>query len=176
MRVYRPWGFLLLPFLYAAPVPVVVDVARAADPAIGFVNVPAIMEQAPQARAARERLQREFSGRRKDIETCSREIEEIDQTLRSEGRNMGKSKRDRLIERIQDVRRDCDRLKEDFDADFNRRRREELLELEQKITGVINRIAKEKNFKLIVGPPVVYVDERMNLTKEVLDALSRDVR
>ena len=174
MRVYRAKVFLLALFLYAAPILVAVDVVHAADPAVGFVNIPAIMEQAPQARAARERLQQEFAGRRDDIESCSREIEDIDRTLRSEGRDMEKSRRDRLIEQIRNTRRDCDRFKEDFEADFNRRRREELVELEQQITQVINRIAKERNFKLIVGPPIVYIDEQMNLTEEVLDALSRD--
>ncbi len=175
MHVYRPRE-ALLPFLYAASMLMIVGVARAADSPVGFVNIPAIMDQAPQAKAARERLQQEFSGRRKAIESCSRDIEEIDRTLRSEGRNMEEGKRNRMIEEIRNIRRDCNRLKEDFDADFNRRRREELLELEQQITAVINRIAKERDFKLIVGPPIVYVDERMNLTKEVLDALSRDNR
>lgn len=146
----------------------------AADARIGFVNIPLIMNKAPQARAARDKLQREFSGRREQIESCSRDIEDIDRTLRSEGRDMGKSRRERLIENIRKLRRTCDRLKEDFEADFSRSRAEVLRELEQQITRIINRIAEEKNFSLIVGPPVIYVDEQMNLTGDVLDALSRE--
>ena len=149
---------------------------NAADFKVGFVNIPTIMAKAPQAKSAREKLQQEFSSRRREIESCSREIEDLDQMLRRDGRSMEKSRRDRMIDKARKENRECDGLKEEFEADFNRRRGEVLKELEQQISKIIKNIAQRQDIKLIVGPPVVYIDEQMNLTEEVLDALSRESR
>ena len=142
----------------------------------GFVNISVIMEKAPQARTAREKLQQEFSGRREELEECGRDIEDLDRRLRREGRDMEKSRRDRMIDKIKKRRKECGGLQEEFEADFNRRRSEELGELQKRISGVIESIAKQRQFKLIVGPPIIYVDEQMNLTEEVLSRLSRESR
>ena len=141
---------------------------------VGFVNMPVILEQAPQAKATRARLQKEFSGRRQKLEDCGEDIGELDRMLRREGREMEKSRRDRMIDRIKKRRRECNDLREEFEADFNRRRTEELNTLQKQISAVIRGIADRRKFKMIVGPPIIYVDDQMDLTTEVLDALSRE--
>ncbi len=173
----RPANFRALVALAAAAfLPAWPVFAGAADAGVGFVNIPVIMDKAPQAKIAREKLQREFSGRRKQLDDCRRDIEDLDRKLRREGRDMEKSRRDRMIARIKSRRRECGDLREEFEADFNRRRGEELNELQKQISGVIERIAEKRELKLIVGPPVIYVDEQRNLTEEVLDALARESR
>ncbi len=143
---------------------------------VGFVNIPVIMEKAPQAQAAREKLQHEFSGRRKNLEECGKELENLDQMLRREGRDMEKSRRNQMIEKVKKRRRECGDLREEFEADFNRRRSEELGKLQKQISKVIDTIAARRKFELIVGPPIIYADEQVNLTEEVLKTLSSEGR
>ena len=48
--------------------------------------------------------------------------------------------------------------------------------LQTRIYKVIKSIAVKRDFKLIMGPPVIYADDQVDLTKEVLDVLSREGR
>ena len=143
---------------------------------VGFVNIPLIMDKAPQAKAAREKLQQEFSGRRAELEDCRKDIENLDGMLRREGRDMKKSRRDRMIDEVRSRRRECGHLREAFEEDFNRRRSEELSTLQKQISRAVEDIAEKRGLNLIVGPPIIYVDERKNLTDKVLDTLSRENR
>ncbi len=163
----------LLRLAVAAFVPWISAWAGAAE-GIGFVNVPAIMDKAPQSRDAREKLEREFSSRRKKLQECGEEIDNLDRTLRRDGREMKKSDRDRMIDRVRKKRRECGDFRQEFEADFNKRRGEELDTLQKQVSGVIKEIAEKRKLKLILGPPIVYADEEVNLTQEVLDALSRE--
>ena len=150
--------------------------ADAADAGVGFVNIPAIMQKAPQAKAAREKLQQEFAGRREALEDCQDEIQDLDSKLRRDGRNIEKRRQERMIDRVKSRRRECGKQKEEFEADFNKRRSEELSTLQKQISSVIERIAKKRSFNLIVGPPIIYVDEQRNLTDEVIKTLERENR
>lgn len=163
-----------LHFAAAALVPWGAAWDSAAAEGIGFVNVPEIMDKAPQSRDAQEKLEREFSPGRKKLQECSEEIDNLDRTLRRDGREMEKARRDRMIDRVKKRRRECGDFKEEFEADFNKRRSEEINALQKQINGVIKKIAERKKLMLILGPPVVYADDQVNLTQEVLDALSRE--
>ncbi len=141
---------------------------------VGVVNVPAIMDKAPQAKDVRERLEQEFSSRRKQLQDCGEEIDDLDRMLRREGREMEKSRRDRMIDRIKRRRRECGDFRQEFEVDFNRRRSEELNALQKQISEVIKEIAERRKIELIFQHgPIIYADEKVNLTDEVLDALTR---
>ena len=170
-------GPLLMPVLVLlSALLITAGMSANADASVGFVNIPKIMEEAPQAKAARQKLQREFSSRREELEECGETIKDLDRMLRREGRDMEKSRRERTIDKIRKERRECDDLRTDFETDFNKRRNEELNELQKEITEVIEDIARKGGFKMIVGPPIIYVDDQMNLTEEVLKILSRERR
>ena len=172
----RSKNFSLLLALAVSLVAVIWFSSVYADDGVGFVNIPKIMDKAPQAKAAREKLQREFSSQREELDECGESIKNQDRVLRREGRDMEKSRRERMIDRIKKKRRECDDIRVEFETEFNQRRNEELTKLQEQITGVIEDIAKKGKFKMIVGPPIIYVDEQMNLTEDVLNVLSRERR
>ena len=54
-----------------------------AQPKIGFVNIAKIMEQSPQAEAARKALEREFSGRDKQLTTARDSVLKLEEKLKN---------------------------------------------------------------------------------------------
>ncbi len=144
-------------------------------PPVGFVNIPKIMEDSPQAKAAQKRLQNEFSDTRDELNACREGVGRLDNKLRSEGKDMDTDRRERMIETITRKQRECSEIQNDLQSKFNKRRSEELNQLQKLISQVIRQIAESKAIDLIVGPPaVLYKSEQIDLTEAVLKALEPD--
>ena len=52
-----------------------------ADLKIGFVNIPAVLEKAPQAEKAKKRLEEKFSPRDKQLAAQAKEIQTMEEKL-----------------------------------------------------------------------------------------------
>ena len=145
----------------------------AEDDKIRFVNVPEIMKESLQAQAAKNRLEKEFSSQKKELDECDEDLDILDGKLRRQGREMEKGKRERMLDTIRQKQRECKELSNKIGAAYNARRSEELEKLNKVIYSVIEKIAKEKNIGLIVGPPIIYTNDQVDLTDVVLEELSR---
>lgn len=64
-----------------------------ADLKIGFVNIPAVLEKAPQAEKAKKRLEQEFSPRDKQLVAQQKEIQGMDDRMAKDAAVMGESAR-----------------------------------------------------------------------------------
>ena len=140
---------------------------------VGFVNVARIMQEAPQAKAARERLEKEFSSRSDRLRENEEQIGKLEDKLRRNGDKMEVKRRKRLEREIISKGRKLRSRKEDFQSDFTERRNEELSEIQKMVAKVISDLAKEKKFDLIVSEPVVYASERIDVTARVLKVLEK---
>ena len=139
-----------------------------AQPKIGFVNIAKIMEQSPQAEAARKALEREFSGRDKQL-TASRDgVLKLEEKLKNDGSIMSEANRLKLERDILSKKRDYNRLRDELREDFNIRRNEELGSLQKKVYEVIQQIAKQENYDLVLTQPVLYASPSVDITDRVL--------
>lgn len=139
---------------------------------VGFVSIPKIMENSAPAKAARKRLQNEFSDTRDELNACSEGLERLDKKLRSEGKEMDEDRRERMIETITRKRRECDEVRTDLESKLNKRRSEELDDLQELIAKAVRKIAEDRKVDLIVGPPtVLYRSDQIDLTEAVLKEL-----
>ena len=150
--------------------------AAAADVKIGFVNIASIMEKAPQAEAAREALEREFSTRDATLSADRDAIIELENQLRTDGEVMSESKRATLERRVLKRKREFNRAKDELKEDFNIRRNEELGKLQRKVYEVIVELAKSEKYDLMVTERVLYASERIDVTDKVLALLKKSDR
>lgn len=145
--------------------------AAAADIKVGFVNLGQISTEAPQAKAATERLKREFEPREQEIAAMQRDLKQLEEKLSRDAALMSDSERSRtehdLRARDREVRRMVDELREDV----NIRRNEELGKLQRQISETVQKLAKEENFDLILIDGVMYVSDPIDITQKVLDRL-----
>lgn len=143
-----------------------------ADLKIGFVNIPAVLEKAPQAEKAKKRLEQEFSPRDKQLVAQQKEIQSMDEKMTKDAAVMGESARVNLEKDILNKKRDAKRAQQEFSEDFNARRNEELGKLQRRIVEAIREIAKAQNFDLLLTDGVIYASEKIDVTSQVQQKLS----
>ncbi|MDO9048944.1 MAG: OmpH family outer membrane protein [Methylobacter sp.] len=143
-----------------------------ADLKIGFVNIPAVLEKAPQAEKAKKRLEQEFSPRDKQLVAQQKEIQSMDERMAKDAAVMGESARVNLEKDILNKKRDAKRAQQEFSEDFNARRNEELGKLQRRIVEAIREIAKAQNFDLLLTDGVIYASEKIDVTSQVQQKLS----
>jgi len=161
--------FLVLSTVLLAPA------AMAQEVRIAFVNTPQILEEAPQAKAARERLEREFAPRDSEIATTQNALKELEERLSRDGAVMSAEERRKTEREILSQQREIKRAREAFTEDLNLRRNEEFSRLQRVISAAIVALAKERGYDLILESGVVYASEAVDITDEVLGYLQKQL-
>ena len=141
------------------------------DLKVGFVNVPRVMDAAPQAKAARERIDDEFAPRDRELVLLQRELNEHEDLLVKNSAIMSSTELNRLEEEVRRLRRELRRSQEEFREDLNLRRSQELSKLQRKITEVIQWLANSDDYDIILTDGVVFAGERVDITQRVIDRL-----
>jgi outer membrane protein len=143
-----------------------------ADLKIGFVNIPAVLEKAPQAEKAKKRLEQEFSPRDKQLVSQQKEIQSMEEKMTRDASVMSDSEKRNLEKDILNKKRDAKRAQQEFSEDFNVRRNEELGKLQRRIVEAIREIAKDQKFDLLLTDGVIYANEEIDITSQVQTKLS----
>ena len=143
-----------------------------ADLKIGFVNIPAVLEKAPQAEKAKKRLEQQFSPRDKQLVSQQKEIQSMEERMNRDASVMSASEKSNLEKDILNKKRDAKRAQQEFSEDFNVRRNEELGKLQQRIVEAIRQIAKDQDFDLLLTDGVIYANEQIDITAQVQKKLS----
>jgi outer membrane protein len=151
----------------------VVSGASFAELKIGFVNVPRVLEKAPQAEDAKKRLEREFSPRDKQLVAQQKEIKSLEDKMSRDSAILGEAELRKLERDIVNKKREAQRAQAEFSEDFNMRRNEELGKLQRGILEAIKAIAKEENFDLLLTDGVVFANEQIDITDRVQKKLAQ---
>ena len=146
--------------------------ASFADLKIGFVNITAVLEKAPQAEKAKKRMEQEFSPRDRQLVAQQKEIQTKEERMARDGSVMGDAERANLEKDIINKKRDAKRSQQEFSEDFNARRNEELGKLQRRIVEAIRAIAKDQNFDLLLTDGVIYASEQIDVTTQVQQKLA----
>jgi len=141
---------------------------------VGFVNVALVLDQAPQAAAARARIEREFAPRDREILSQQQELRELEDTLVKDVAVLSASERERQEAEIRQLKRELRRSEEEFREDLNLRRSQELSALQRMVTEVIQAMARAESYDLIMTDGVVFAGDKADITKRVIDRLKAD--
>lgn len=86
---------------------------------------------------------------------------------------MGDSQRRSLESDIRNQARELKRTSDEFREDFNLRRNEELGKFQKQVLEVINNVAKEEGFDLVVNDgAALYASPQVDVTEKVLKRLT----
>ncbi|MFW6374797.1 MAG: OmpH family outer membrane protein [Guyparkeria sp.] len=147
--------------------------AQAAEIKIGFVNSSVLLEQAPQAEQAKQKLEEEFSAREEELRSLRQEVQEMENRLNRDGLTMSEGDRGNLERELNRKLRDLQREQSNFRDDLNLRKNEELGKLQRLVLDAIREVARDKGYDLVLSEGVVYSADRVELTKDVLDRLEQ---
>jgi outer membrane protein len=150
--------------------------AASAQVKVGFVNVAKVLELAPQAEAARSRIEREFAPKDRELLQQQKDVRSLEDRLVKNAAVLSEAERQRKEAEIRAAKRDLRRAQDEFREDLNLRRSQELSKLQQKVTQVIQILAKAEKYDLIVSDGVIFAGERVDITDKILERLRADVK
>ena len=145
--------------------------ASAQELKIGVVNIPALMQRAPQTKAAMDALQEEFAPRQRDIVAKQKEYEDLAAKFQKDAAVMGETERRNMENELRDLQREVTRLQNDFQEDLNLRQNEEMSNLQVSLLQEIQGYAAQEGYDLLVGDGVLYASGAVNITEQVLRAV-----
>ena len=159
-------AFAAIALIFALSMPL-----QAQELKIGVVNIPVLMEQAPQARVAMAALEEEFQPRQRTIVAKQSEFEELSEKVQRDVAVMGEVERRNAEKELRDLQREVTRLQTEFREDLNLRRNEELGNLQRSLLKEVQDYAEASGFDLVVGDGVLYASTTVNITENVLRSM-----
>lgn len=143
---------------------------------IAVVNVPRLLEEAPQAKAAMQALQDEFAPRQRAIVAQQKDLKAKDEKLQRDGAVMAENERRNAEKDLREGQREMQRKQNEYVEDLNLRRNEELGKLQRSLLQEVQGFARKSNYDIVVGDGVLYVNESMDITAQVLSALQQSYK
>jgi len=146
-------------------------VAQAAELKVGFVNTERVFREAAPAKRAQQKLEREFAARNTELSKIEKQGRDMQAELERDNMTMGESVRRDKERQLADISRNFQRMQREIREDLNLRRNEELAAVQERATRVINQIAEQEHFDLIVQE-AVFASSRIDITEKVIKALA----
>jgi outer membrane protein len=144
---------------------------------IGVVDVGRILAKSQAGVAAREQLEREKATMQKEVDNRRKELEALKDELEKKGPLMTADARSQKQDVFDRKRRDATRMVDDFQKELEKKERELLQKVLQDVSGVIERIGKDKKYYLIVekrGSAVVFASPDADVTEEIIKAYDQE--
>jgi|SRR6266850_1649389 len=166
-----------------APAPAPAPAAAAATPApnglqrIAFIDVQRVLARSAAGVAAREQLERDKATMQKEMDAKRVELEKLRDDMEKKGALLTPDARRDKQEQFERKRRDAARLADDFQKELEKKESGLLQKVLQDVSGVIERVAKEKNYYLVVekrGAGVLYGSTDADLTDEIIRQFDRE--
>ena len=143
--------------------------AAAQEIKIGVVSLPALIERAPQTKAAMDALQEEFAPRQREFEAKKKEFEDLQAKAQKDFAVMGETERRNAEKDLRELQRELTRLQTEFQEDLNLRQNEEYGLLQRSMAKEVQDYAQAEGYDLVVLDNVVlFRNDIVDITAEVL--------
>ena len=146
--------------------------AAAVEYKLGFVNTERLFREATPAKRAQAKIEKEFATRDAEIQKLAKQVRDLQALLDRDGSTMAETDRRNKERDLANQSRDPQRMQREFREDLNLRRNEELAGIQERANKVIQQIAADEKFDLILQDPVVYASQRIDITDKVIKALA----
>jgi outer membrane protein len=179
-------GVLRVSVVLIASLTVAVLVAQAQAPApapaagplnrIAYIDVQRVLARSAAGVAAREQLEREKATMQKEMDGRRVELEKLREEIEKKGALLTPDARRERQEQFERKRRDAARLADDFQKELEKKESILLQKVLQDVSGIIERVGKEKNYYMIVekrGAGVIFASAEADLTDEVIRAFDQ---
>jgi outer membrane protein len=160
-----------------APAAAAAPVATNGTAKIGYIDVQRVLARSQAGVAAREQLEKERATIQKDMDTRRQELEKLRDEMEKKGALMTPDARREKQEAFERKRRDAARAADDYQKELEKKEGQLLQKVLQEVSGVIEKVGKEKNYYMIVekrNAGVLYAATDADLTDEIIRAYDRD--
>jgi len=163
---------LVLAGIVALALPVAAT-AQTSPPKIGVMNVLRAIVECSEGKQANEEFQKKFEAKRDELSSKQKEIETLQQQLKSQAATLNDDARAGLTKSITQKTTDLQRSQEDAEKEFNELRNQIFNRIGSKLAPLVQQYAKEKNFTLVLDSSsqttqLTYVDPATDITDDIV--------
>lgn len=152
---------------------------QAADMKIGYVDVHAAVEKSTIGKKAKEEMKKEGEKRNKDLEKKKADLDKMNEDIEKKKSVLSE---EALQKRAQELQMEVAKFRETVgkaQAELQKKENELLEPIVKKVKTVIEKIAKDKGFGLVIRSNqneqiVLYAGAEYDLTEEVVKALEKE--
>ncbi|HVA55065.1 MAG TPA: OmpH family outer membrane protein [Gammaproteobacteria bacterium] len=149
----------------------------AAEIKIGVVDRAILLQKSPQAEAATKLMHQKFDSRSIELTAQQNKIKDLQDQINRNGAIMSASQLQTLENQLDSLQQDFRRKTDDFQADLNTQRNQELGDLQAAIDKAAQKFAKAQNYNLIIDKGVAYyADSTVDVTDQVLSQMQKDFK
>jgi outer membrane protein len=146
---------------------------------IAFVDVQRVLARSVTGVALREQLEREKAAMQKQVDGHRGEMEKLREELEKKGQLLSADARREKQETLERKVRDVRRLVDDLQKELQKKEQELLAKVLNDVSGVVQKVGKEKGFFMIVerrNAGVIYAAAEADVTDEVIRAFDDEAR
>jgi outer membrane protein len=143
---------------------------------VAVVDVQRVLARSAAGVSAREQLEREKAVMEKEFDGKRQEIDKLRDELEKKGSLLSTEARQEKQEAYDRKRRDAARLADDLRKELEKKEQALLHKVLQDLSGVVERVAKDKGFALVLErrAGLLYADTTSDLTDDVIRAYDQD--
>lgn len=138
---------------------------------IGFVDIPFIINNAPQALEAEQRLAVEFAPREEELKAQRANLAELNDRLKAEALELSDIELAQLDREVRNLERRIKRDEQDFREELNIQKNNEFKKVRILVLEAIAKFGKANDYDLIISDGVLYANKRIDVTGDILDRL-----
>jgi outer membrane protein len=140
---------------------------------IAYVEVGKVLQESPQVKAVKDKIRKEFAKRDDQLVAEQKKLKKLKEKLSRDGSIMSEAERKRLERDIIARTRKLKNAQSEFQEDLALRQNEELGKLRKVIAEVIVKVAKKGGYDLVLESGVVWANDKVNITTQVLKELKK---
>lgn len=148
-----------------------VSMVWAGEGLLAYVDIPYLIENAPQAQIASQLLEDEFIQRQQSIEVKREALEGLKTTIALESVQSDTEGLQELTQDYRSLERDLKLDEIEFREALNIRKNSEFKRIRGLVFDAVSRFGKLNKYDMIVSEGVLYVDRSVNVTDRILQNL-----
>ncbi len=146
---------------------------QAAGLKVGVVKVEKILADAPQVEAVNAEMLKRFSGPKDELKALEGDIKKLQEEYKRNELVMTQDKLDEIKKKAIAKLQEFKQKEAALNQEVSSMRSQKLAELQQQIRGIIEDIAKQEKFDLILSDGVVYSSDKLDITDKVLNKMKK---
>ena len=140
---------------------------------IGIINLRGAIGSTAEGKQASAELQQQFSPRSAEIDTLTKQINDLQQKLQAGAGKLSQEEEARMTAEGQRLTQKLDRKRTDFQEDASAAQQDVLERIGRKMVDVLDRYARENGFSVILdtsgqNSPLLYASEQVNVTQDII--------
>lgn len=139
----------------------------------GTLNVRQAIVTTAEGKQASAELQSQFAPRQNDLENLRRQIEDLQNRLRTGDRTLSDDEKARLTREGERLSRQFQRKQDDLQEELNAAQGEVIERIGRKMQEVLDRYARENGYTVVFdtsnqNTPVIYASSQVDITQDIV--------